>query len=340
MSLLIPHNKPSLGPNEAEAANRVLESGWVASGREVAAFESDLATFLGTDPSCVVAVSSGSAAIALALLSAPERIELVTLPTYGCSAPVDAVSLAGANALFIDSGADTPFAAWPSSSGTEPGSATLMVDLFGFTANPPPTDGERLICDSAQSLGAMTDGVASCLRGDVGVLSFSPSKIMTVGGYGGAIVSNKPGWIDSARDYLNWDGRTDGHRRFNFALGDVSAAIGRAQLARLPEMLARRRSVIDRYAAAGIPLLRPSDHQGTGYRAIVSTPDSRLTVEALRLQGVGAIEPYTYDEMIGRGIETAPNAQAWARTLVSLPVFPDMCDSDVSSVIEAWERTQ
>lgn len=335
---MIPHNKPSLGALEKRAAARVLDSGWVAAGREVAAFEEELAEFVGTTPECVLATSSGSAALALALLTSERPLRKVAVPTYGCSAAADAATLAGVGISYVDSADHSPFAEWSS---PDPGvDAAISVDLFGIPADLPSGEGRRVLSDAAQSLGATKSGLASCLRGDIGVLSFSPTKIMTVGGYGGALVSAKSDWASAARDYADWDGRTDGARRFHFQLGDLAAAIGRVQLSRLGNMIDRRSEIHDRYLAAGIPLLTADiNDQASGYRAVVIDPSAKARVRRLRAEGIGAIEPYGLSEMEGRGIDSSPNAARWSKSLVSLPVFADMTDVESEAVIAAWERT-
>lgn len=335
---MIPHNKPSFGELEKRAAARVIDSGWVAAGREVAAFEEELADFVGTTPDCVLVTSSGSAALLLALLTSEGRRGTVAIPTYGCSAAADAASLAGLGISFVDSANDSPLADWRSLDLSA--DTAISVDLFGIPADLPSGEGCRVISDAAQSLGATANGVASCLRGDLGILSFSPTKIMTVGGYGGAIVSTNADWVGAARDYSDWDGRTDGARRFHFKLGDIGAGIGRVQLARLGDMVARRHEIHDQYLAAGIPLLTVGTNGlSSVYRAVAVDPSAEARVRRLRSEGVGAIEPYGAAEMVGRGIDSSPKAASWSQRLVSLPIFADMTDAESEAVIVAWERT-
>lgn len=339
---VIPHNKPSLGEAEKKAAARVLDSGWVAAGREVAMFEQELADFVGTTPECVLATSSGSAALLLAFLTRKAQVSRVRAPTYGCSAIADAASLAGLRCDFIDSSEWSPSGNWstvPSGARATP-SISVAVDLFGSPGPRPDPDSSLVIADAAQSFGAASDGIPTCLRGDLGIASFSPTKIMTVGGYGGALFSASSDWISEARDFRDWDAREDGNRRFHLTLGDIGAAIGRAQLRRLPELIERRLAIIAKYHQNGIGILEasPAD-SSSGYRAIAVDRDAHRRISSLRARGVGSIIPYELGEMRGRGIEGSPFASKWAKQLVSLPVFPDMSSDQVDSVISAWHAT-
>ena len=339
---MIPHNQPSFGELEKRAAARVLDSGWVAAGKEVAAFEQELADFVGTTPDCVLATSSGSAALLLAFLTRKAEVPRVIAPTYGCSAIADAASLAGLRCEFVDSSDQSPHGDWSTvpSGSRATSSISVAVDLFGSPGPIPDPDDSLVIADAAQSFGATYDGTPTCLRGNLGIASFSPTKIMTVGGYGGALFSASPDWISEARDFRDWDARRDGNRRFHLTLGDIGAAIGRAQLSRLPDLIERRLAIISKYRRSGIRLLEvsPSDSP-SGYRAIAVDRDANRRVSSLRARGVGSIIPYEIGEMHGRGIEDSPFARQWAKQLVSLPVFPDMSGEQVESVISAWHAT-
>src|ERR1700733_1642240 len=99
---MIPHNRPSLGPDEESAVSRVLKSGWVAQGPEVEAFENELCGYLNLPPGHAVAVSSGTAALGLALLSLNAKGKRVGLPVYSCAALRNAVGFAGGECVYLD----------------------------------------------------------------------------------------------------------------------------------------------------------------------------------------------------------------------------------------------
>lgn len=144
------------------------------------------------------------------------------------------------------------------------------------------------------------------------------------------------GWLLHATTLIGTRAATLG-AELNLVLGDVAAAVGRVQLRRLPEFIAMRRSILSRYAAAGIPIMQPQAGATTsGYRAVVPSPDAAEWVRLPRAVGIDAILPYAGEEMMGRGLEEAPQARRWSDRLVSLPVFPDMSAPEVGRVVEAW----
>ena len=338
--IAVPHNKPSLGPEEAAAAARVVDSGWVAQGAEVEHFEAELAAHVGVPPENVLVTASGSAALFLALTSAGHPVSMVHVPTYGCSAPADVSHLVGLPVKFVDSMSTSPCADWADQPIDDSQAVRVSVDLFGLPAPVLPRGGARVISDAAQSFGATAAGVPTCLWGDVGIASFSPTKIMTVGGYGGALFSRQADWIEAARDFRDWDARTDGRRRFHLPLGDVAAAIGRVQLRRLPEMIEARAAIISNYVAAGIPVWTANDGESSsGYRAIVEESDPSARIRKMRYHGVTSIIPYLDEEMNGRGIDQSPAARGWATRLISLPVFPDMTPEQCDLVTAAWSSS-
>ena len=105
---MIPHNSPTLGAAEKAAAYRVLDSQWVAQGREVKALENELCEYLGVPDGQAVMVSSGTSALYLALLALNARGKKVGLPVYVCSAIRNAIGMVGAECAYVDCAPDSP----------------------------------------------------------------------------------------------------------------------------------------------------------------------------------------------------------------------------------------
>ena len=100
--MLIPHNKPTLGLEEEEAALRVIRSGWVAKGKEVESFQNEFCEFMGLPKGHAVAVSSGTAALFLALVMSGGKEKNIASPGYVCSALRNAVDMSkGKNVLVL-----------------------------------------------------------------------------------------------------------------------------------------------------------------------------------------------------------------------------------------------
>ena len=104
----IPHNRPTLGSLEVNASSSVIHSGWLAQGAEVAHFENEMCQYLGLPNSHAVAVSSGSAALYMALLAASAKNKMVIAPAYSCRSLWNAIELAGGFAKWLDVGLNSP----------------------------------------------------------------------------------------------------------------------------------------------------------------------------------------------------------------------------------------
>ena len=268
---------PDVGNREEEAVVRALRSGWVAPlGPEVDAFENEMAEFVGA--AYGVALSSGTAALHLGLKAVGVKAgDSVITSTMTFVATANAISYTGASPIFVDSLEDgTPdpalivrAARTEIDAGRKVG-AIVPVDIYGRLANyqeimPIATElGVPVVADAAEALGASRFGQFAGSWGDVAVLSFNGNKIMTTSG-GGMLLTPDEGKARYVR-YLATQAREPAvhyeHTElgYNYRLSSVSAAIGRAQLARLPEMIARRKARRRQYeeffgSAPGVAML-------------------------------------------------------------------------------------
>lgn len=242
-----------------------VRSGWVAPlGPHVDAFEAEVAERVGV--AGALAMSSGTAALHLALLHVGAKPgTVVVLPTMTFAASANAVVYTGAEPVFVDAQA--------SDGNVDPHllieavdtlraegktiAAVMTVDLFGRCVDYPAIVealAERdipLVEDAAEALGAAYGDKAAGSFGLAAALSFNGNKIMTTSG-GGMLLSNDLGLIARAR-YLStqarqpvpWYEHTD--IGYNYRMSNVLAALGRAQLTRLDDMIARRRQIRQAY---------------------------------------------------------------------------------------------
>ncbi|ADU49148.1 DegT/DnrJ/EryC1/StrS family aminotransferase [Intrasporangium calvum] len=287
MSEQIYLSSPDVTEAEEEAVLRAIRSGWVAPlGPEVDAFEAELADFCGREHA--VALSSGTAALHLGLLILGVGPgDLVATSTMTFAATANAITYTGAEPLFVDcdeTGNLDP-ALLDKAFGEVAGSvrriaAVVPVDLFGKVADHPAiaavadAHGVPVLSDAAESLGAVRDGLSSAAYGLAAAVSFNGNKVMTTSG-GGALLTDDAGIAERAR-YLATQARqpvvhyehTD--IGYNYRLSNILAALGRAQLARLPEMIERRRGhrLAYRELFAGVPGVtvfgEPSGADGPG----------------------------------------------------------------------------
>jgi dTDP-4-amino-4,6-dideoxygalactose transaminase len=270
-------SSPDVGEAEEEAVVRAVRSGWVAPlGPEVDAFESEVADFVGAGHG--VALSSGTAALHLGLQALGVRPgDAVITSTMTFVATANAITYTGAHPVFVDSLSDgTPApthieqAILDVQDGGGRVGAIIPVDIYGRCSDYSSILelGSRysipVLADSAEALGASYQGAKAGSLGDGAVLSFNGNKIMTTSG-GGMFMTESEEAAKYVR-YLATQAREPAihyehvELGYNYRLSSISAALGRAQLARLPEMIARRRAIRAHYGSffadvAGVSLL-------------------------------------------------------------------------------------
>lgn len=323
------------------AVARVVRSGQVAQGPEVAAFELELARRLGVE--AVAAVSSGSAALELALraLGIGPGHEVI-IPTYACDALHHAVRRCRAEPVLADADPVT-LSLDPEDAlrrRTRRTGAVIVPHAFGLAVDPSPFRALEVpvVEDCAQALGVRVDGREVGSLGDLAVCSFYATKLLTTG-EGGA-VAGSAALVARVRDGREYDEREDLGERFNYKLTDLQAALGRSQLRRLEEFLVRRRRVAARYRArlGGLPLdLPPEGPGGHAYHrfvVVLDRPVDALIVHLAR-RGVVARRPVFRPLHRALGLTGYPVAdRLWARAL-SLPCYPSLTESEVDRVAAA-----
>ncbi|MBT4496499.1 MAG: DegT/DnrJ/EryC1/StrS aminotransferase family protein [Gemmatimonadetes bacterium] len=343
MKIAIPHSRPTLGEAEAEAVHRVVLSGQLVQGREVAVFEEEVAAFTGRR--FAVAVSSGTAGLHLALLALEvgEGDEVI-LPSYVCTALLHAAWAAGSTPVAVDVD--------PSTRNLDVGRvreklgertrAIIAPHMFGLPA--PVEEIEELdlpvIEDCAMSIGAEHRGRPVGSFGRLSVCSFYTTKMMAAG-EGGMVLTDDPELAERVRARREYDGLPASHLRFNYKMTDVEAALGRVQLVRLPEFVARRREVAVLYqrglvdSGLKLPLENP---EHVYYRYILRAgAGAEPFMAALEEEGVAARRPIDrplHRELGGEDGEY-PHATAAHRKDVSIPIYPSLGATEIDRVIKA-----
>jgi dTDP-4-amino-4,6-dideoxygalactose transaminase len=360
---------PDVGELERQSVLAAIESGWIAPlGPSVDSFEGEFARLLGV--SGAVALSSGTAALHLALLvlGIGPGGEVV-VPTLTFVATANAVRYVGAEPVFIDS----ETVSWnldPALLEEELAdrarrnrlpAAVIGVDLYGQCADwARITDtctrfGVPTIEDAAEALGASCSGRPAGSLGDIGAFSFNGNKVITTSG-GGMLTADRHDWVQHARGlatqardpFLYYEHSELG---FNYRLSNLLAALGLAQLGRLPEMVRRRRAINARYRAAlgGVP--------GLDFMPVApyGEPSCWLTVVTIDPSEFGASSDDLSRRLGADNIEARP---AWKpmhlqplyagcevrggavservfRTGLCLPSGSSMTDTDVDRVVDA-----
>jgi perosamine synthetase len=326
---------------DAERVARAVRSGQLAQGPEVAAFERELAERLGVE--AVAVVSSGSAALELGLRALGVGAgDEVIIPTYVCDALHHAVTRCGARPVLADADPGTLSLA-PDDAKRRLGPRTralIAPHAFGLAVDLEPLRalGVPIVEDCAQTLGVRLEGRPVGSLGRLAVCSFYATKLLTTG-EGGAVAGPAP-LVARVRDARDYDERDDLAPRFNYKLTDLQAALGRGQLARLDEFIARRRAIATRYRTrlAGLDCGLPADAGDRHvYHRFVVTVDRPLgaLIADLEARGVGARRPVFRPLHRALGLGGYPEAERlWARAL-SLPCYPTLTDAEVSAVAAA-----
>jgi perosamine synthetase len=275
--VFVPLCAPEIGGNEWHYVKECLDTGWVSSvGPFVDRFEAAMAGAVGARHA--VAMQSGTAALHLALLVAGvERDDEVLVSSLTFIAPANAIRYAGAWPVFVD--AEPEY--WQMDVAKAEAfletdcvwrdgelrnrltgrriRALLPVHILGHPVSMDPLRrlaqryGLALIEDATESLGAEYRSTPVGRLGDVACFSFNGNKLLTTGG-GGMLVTDNPAWATRAR-YLSTQAKQDaleyvhGDIGYNYRLTNVQAAIGVAQIERLPEFLAAKRRIAAGYEA-------------------------------------------------------------------------------------------
>ncbi|HUU00641.1 MAG TPA: DegT/DnrJ/EryC1/StrS family aminotransferase [Myxococcota bacterium] len=341
--------RPSLGEGEERACERVLRSGCLTAGPEVESFERELCVATGFRHA--IAVSSGSAALLLALYtSGVGPGDEVIVPSYTFVATANAVALRGASVVPADVEQDS-YNICPRSAGALLSERTVLivpVHQFGRLAN---TAALRalagragLLEDAACALGAVDGSVAQ-----TACFSFHPRKVITTG-EGGMIATAKAGLAERLRR-LRAHGLKDGLAQeagYNFRMSEQAAAMGRVQLRKLPELIAKRRRVAEWYASglSGIDwLILPEIDGKTVFQSYVvrlraEAPLSRerllsrLTSRGIGCQA-GVVPVHLHPAYRDSARCELPVAEMLGRSSFFLPMHTQLTKADIDRVCRA-----
>ncbi len=357
----IPLARPDLDAREEELVLEVLRSGRLSLGPMGERFERAFAAFLGVGDA--VAVSSGTAALHLGVreLGWGPGDEVVTSPfTFVASA--NCLLYEGARPVFVDVDPVT-LDIDPAAAAAAVGEHTvglLPIDIFGWPAAWPELEalaarhGLGILEDACEALGAVdSEGRAVGTRGHLATFAFYANKQMTTG-EGGMIVPTDADAAARLRSERNQGRAVDmgwlDHDRlgFNYRLSDVAAAIGVAQLEKLPGMLERRAAVAARYAErlAAVPGVEaPPAARGREVRSwfvyvvrLAAEVDRDAVIRALRERGIDSksylpsVHLIPHLRELGYREGQFPVAEAASAHSLALPFFPRMSEAQVERV--------
>lgn len=362
-------HEPEFRGNEKAYVSDCIETGWVSSvGSYVDRIERDLAAITGVGH--VVATANGTAALHVCLmLAGVEAGDEVLMPALTFVATANAVAYIGATPHFVDSEdrslavdaekLETHLRAIAEVRGgvcvnRETGAvirALVVLHAFGHAGGLDALAGlaDRwklvLVEDAAEAIGSRYRGAHVGGIGLLSALSFNGNKIITTGG-GGAVLTNDPALAKRAKHLTTqakvphpWAFSHDAVG-YNYRMPNLNAALGCAQLERLPDMLARKRDLAARYAAAfeGVPgvrfLTEPDGTEGNYWLNALILEDPALRdpmLTALNDAGFMARPIWTLMHRLpmfaGAPRADLTTAERLEATVVNIPSSPALADA-------------
>lgn len=358
---MIPLFKPSVTEEEIEAVTRVLRSGWWALGPEVEAFEEEFAEYVGAR--YAVGVNSATSALELSARATGITNGIVITPALTFISTAQAMQHAGNRVIFADVNEDTLCIDWDevlykfmqfgstSQVGNTVARAVVPVWYGGTVTGVGPLPGDvKVIEDCAHAAGARRAG----LLGDAACWSFHAVKNLATGD-GGMVTTNDLDVYNRLKP-LRWCGidkstweRDQGKYGWDYSIpvdgekmhmNDIAAALGRVQLRRLDDMNTTRYDIAEVYNSElhALGWLRRPEitEESSNHLYVVRVEDRNRFIDHMLENGVSAgvhYKPLTHYPHLFPGTHHVPVTERVWKTLVTLPLFPDMTEGEQEKVI-------
>lgn len=343
------------------AMQRVAAEAHYILGPNVKALEAEVAAYCGCEHGVGVANGTDALHLALRALRIGPGDEVITTP-FTFIATTEAIGMVGAKPVFVDIDLATHnMDAAKIEAAINPRTrAILPVHLYGQPCDMDPILGIaqrhqlKVVEDCAQALGAKYKGRMVGSLGDLGCLSFFPTKNLGCFGDGGMVVTDDKLLADRVEMLRRHGGRVKYRSEelgLNSRLDELQAAILRVKLPRLDGWLEARRAVARCYdeALAGITgVARPSeipDVHAAYHQYTVRVADRDGLQQRLRLAGVQTMIYYPVPlhlQEVHAGLKHAtgdfPEAEEAARSVISLPMFPELGEAQQGKVVRALEQ--
>jgi dTDP-4-amino-4,6-dideoxygalactose transaminase len=367
----LPFARPTIDEAMIAAVGETLRSRWIASGPQVQAFERGLSDYIGGRPVRTLTSATGAMQAALELIGIGHGDEVIT-PAQSFFATANVIERCGAATVFVDVDLATRNVDLAQADAAVSARTRALLPTH-YNA---PLDPEalarfaarhrvRVIEDAALAIGSHALGRPVGAAGDLVSFSFHPNKNLTTI-EGGALVVNDEAEakrIEEIRFHgikrLSDGTRDVEHPGAKMNLSDVSARLGLEQLRHLDDWCKARGRLAAHYfrCLEGDDLLTPErlpprsnpGHSWNMFTVLLPLAAARTTrkqfIDAMHKEGIGIGISYEALHLTtlfrGKGLREGqfPNSERIARETVTLPLYPEMRETDVERVCEAMKRT-
>jgi len=335
------------------SVSRVLESGWYVLGKELESFEKEFAEYIGVR--YCVGVASGTEAIALSLmaLGIGEGDEVITT-CFTAFPSVTGIMQAGATPVLVDVNTSDGLIdiSKIEQKITRKTKAIMPVHLYGQSCNLTPvmnlaeSHGLFLVEDCAQSVGATFNGKKTGTFGVCAAFSFYPTKNLGAIGDAGAVTTSDKNIYEkllSLRNYGQSVRYYHDYEGINSRMDEIQAAILRAKLRLLDEWNARRRQIASVYAKSltEYDIIHENSYGQSCYHLFVIRCNEREALMShLQKRGINALIHYPVPVNRQKAFphqkdESFPGTELLAATVLSIPIYPELYDEEVQTIISA-----
>lgn len=340
---MIPHNKPYITKKSIDFVAKTINSGWVNYGEVSKKLENKISKLICNRENRVTLTSNGTSALFISLkaLGLEENSEVI-IPSYTCTALLNAINLIGAKPIICDIGRENL-------SFTKKGlknyisdrtKAIIVVHTFGIPCEIDEIKefGIPIIEDCSQSLGSkFNDDSLVGSKGDFSIFSFYASKMIT-GGMGGAILSKRKRNHDFVKDYINFDIPENYKERFNFQLSDINSSIILAGINELDTLLLSKKNISNSYQK-----ICSSPYNSilgvNNYRFILDFKNENMLNKAKNhflSKGIKVLVPIENFELLHNYLflekQKFPNSEWASKSLLSFPIYHALTHEEVEYI--------
>ena len=289
-------------------------------------------------------MSSGTAALHLSLLSlGVDDGSEVIIPSYVCTALLNAINYIRATSVLVDIDPDTYNIKVENikSAISDSTRAIIVPHMFGLPADIDSivSLGIPVIEDCAHSVGAGFKGRYAGSAGLLSIFSFYATKMLGAG-EGGMVLSNDRDLIAIIRDLRDYDEKETYTVRYNYKLTDIQAALAESQLTKLPSFIEKRKQIARIYnkgldgTGVGVAVV-PEGREHVYYRYVISLEDPAAFIEEMRKRGIQCRRPvfkplHRYLKLAGYPITD----DVWKRA-VSVPIYPSLKVEEAHLIVDA-----